>query len=731
MCNFAIYFVILRGKRISIARTQNHSFMKKPIILFFLILTGTEIGNPIYPFAKWTKTELVLCNGIVSRIISLPSERGSYLTVSYKPLNGDYNYFADTCTDFQFEVNDKIYSGRGKWKLINIQIITDNNEGSGAAVKLISDDNKVELTIKYLMYPGSPAIRKSLVVKNLSDDIVRLEAVDVEKFEVPGYYPVTFSWIFHDYGRRRSIGPYDGGKQDALIIVHDMNREQGMVLGNEATGVMKHTSVFYEAQDICVGLTHKNSLFPFRRWIEKGESFETPQVFTMVYNHQKTTDLILNTVVPDFVRKYMGIRLSELKDKPTFVYNTWEPFHKEINEKLVMELAKTAAAAGTKEFVIDDGWQDSYGDWGTDMKKFPHGLKPVFDYIKSLGMKPGLWVSIGSASPDSKVYKAHPEWFVLNKNGKPTSLHAPDDKEKFTACFGTGWYDYIKGILLKLSLDYGLEYFKLDFAVVTSAYTYDHEQSGCYATDHPGHKDHNESLYTNYERLWQLFDELHAAKPELFIDCTFETMGGTQLIDYELLKHAEGDWLSNFDGLSGEKTDIRIRNMAWWRSPAIPATSLVIGNPQMQDKGWETHIKSVAGALPIMLGDPRILSDTALKKYRGYADWLLQMETRYDIMSFRQDLPGFGEPMEGMWDGFQRINTETKNGGIIGIFRHGAVGKNRIVTVKYLNPDKMYQVKSLDGKVVATLTGKELSETGFTVNLEDLYSGDLFEVGVK
>ena len=126
-------------------------------------------------------------------------------------------------------------------------------------------------------------------------------------------------------------------------------------------------------------------------------------------------------------------------------------------------------------------------------------------------------------------------------------------KEKFTACFGTGWYDYIKDILLKLSVDYGLEYFKLDFAVVTSAYTYDHTESGCYSTNHPGHKDHNESLYTNYERLWQLFDELHAAKPDLFIDCTFETMGGTQLIDYALLKHAEGDWLSNFEGCRGGK----------------------------------------------------------------------------------------------------------------------------------------------------------------------------------
>ena len=705
--------------------------MKKIFILSLLILTVTELYGVINPFAKWTKTELILCNGVVRRIIKLPSEGGRFLTVSYKPLNENYNSISDTCTDFQFEVNDVIYSGRGHWELVNIQVITDNNEGSGAAVKLISQDKKIELTLKFLMYPNSPAIRKSLVVKNLTDKIFKLESVDVEKLEVPGYYPVTYSWIYHDYGRRRYIGPYDGGKQDALIIVHDMNMENGIVLGNEATGVMKHTSVFYETQDICVGLTHKNSPFPFRKWIEKGESFETPQVFTMVYNHQKTPDEILNTSVPDFVRKYMGIRLSELKEKPTFVYNTWEPFYKNINEKLVMELAKAAADAGMKEFVIDDGWQDSYGDWGIDYKKFPGGLKPVFDYIKSLGMKPGLWVSIGSASPESKVYKAHPEWFVLDKSGTPTSLHAPDDKEKYTACFGTGWYDYIKGILLKLSLDYGLEYFKLDFAVVTSAYTYDHTQSGCYSTKHPGHKDHNESLYTNYERLWQLFDELHAAKPDLFIDCTFETMGGTQLIDYALLKHAEGDWLSNFEGAAGEKTDIRIRNMAWWRSPAIPATSLVIGNPQMQDKDWETHIKSIAGALPIMLGDPRKLSETDLKKYRGYADWLQKMEHNYSIMNFRQDLPGFGEPMEGMWDGFQRINTETKSGGIIGIFRHGSVESKRIVTVRYLDPEKTYEVKEIDGKVVTSLTGNELNEKGFIVELLGLYSGDLYEICSK
>jgi len=84
-----------------------------------------------------------------------------------------------------------------------------------------------------------------------------------------------------------------------------------------------------------------------------------------------------------------------------------------------------------------------------------------------------------------------------------------------------------------------------------------------------------------------------------------------------------------------------------------------------------------------------------------------------------------------MWDGFQRINTESKSGGIIGVFRHGAMDEKRIVPVNWLNPATTYQVKSMDGKVIAILTGKELAENGFIVTLEEKYSGELFEIGVN
>lgn len=704
------------------------------LVIFLTLFAGPALwaSHPPVgpPYARWTNSELVLNNGRVQRIIKLPAPDGQFLTTQYKPVEGEFAYFTKINPDFQFELNGKTYTGSGHWKRVKIQKITDYKQGDGAAVTLRSDDGAAEVTIRYILYPDLPVVRKNLVVRNVSNERVRLESVDVEKFIVTNYYAPTFSWICHDYGRRRSIGPYDGNRQDALLTVHNSDWQQGIVIGNEAAGVVKHTSVCWDEPTILSGLTHKDARYPFRKYIAARDSFTTPPVFTIVYNHHKDPDDVLNTVVPDFVRKHIGIRLSELAQKPTFVYNTWVPFRKDINEKLVMELAKAAADAGMKEFVIDDGWADNYGDWIIDKKKFPNGLKPVFDYIKSLGMKPGLWVSVGSASPDSRVYKAHPEWFVLDEQQQPANLHE-DDLKMRTACFGTGWRGYIKDVLLKLALDYGLEYLKLDFTVVTSTYRFGNRVTGCYAINHKGHVDHHESLYTNYEEVWKLFDELHDAKPTLFIDCTFETMGGLQLIDYAMLKHAEGDWLSNFYGPPDANVDLRVRNMAWWRSPAMPATALVIGNPEMQDAGWEMHIKSLAGALPIMLGDPRKLSAPDLKKYRAYADWLQAMENKHQIMSYRQDLYGFGEPMEGMWDGFQRINTDTRRGGIIGVFRHGATEMNRRVTVRQLDPTQQYRVNYMDGKVLTTLTGQALQTTGFSISLAEQYSGVLLEINAN
>jgi len=151
--------------------------------------------------------------------------------------------------------------------------------------------------------------------------------------------------------------------------------------------------------------------------------------------------------VADYVRRHMGIRLAALKEKPAFVYNTWNPFRKDVNDKLVRELAEAAADCGVEEFIIDDGWQTNRGDWDIDTTKFPGGLKPVFAHIRSLGMKPGLWLSLAGVETSSRVFAGHPEWFVRDNQGRIANLHSDDERE-VTACFATGWYGHIRDVIL-------------------------------------------------------------------------------------------------------------------------------------------------------------------------------------------------------------------------------------------------------------------------------------------
>ena len=97
----------------------------KTLLYSILIVVISASFAVSAPFAKWTKTELVLDNGVVQRIIKLPAAEGQFLTTSYKPLSGEFKYFQPSNTDFQFEVNGISYSGNSNWSLVEVKTIGD------------------------------------------------------------------------------------------------------------------------------------------------------------------------------------------------------------------------------------------------------------------------------------------------------------------------------------------------------------------------------------------------------------------------------------------------------------------------------------------------------------------------------------------------------------------------------------------------------------------------------
>lgn len=714
------------------------------ISLFFLFIF-LHITSFSQDFFTWDGGRiLTLDNGVIKREINYTNDN---VYSSGLFLKGHNNNFINKnrVPEFDFLLDDKrISEYDGGWKIISFEPLKDNLQGKGVTIKIQRENTNqgLELEINYLLYPGLPVIRKWITFSNNSEAEKKIEALDIEKLDINGNW--LDSWIYHDYARMKQIGMnFLGNWDDPLVVVHNHSSHSGIAFGNEAPGVLKRTA--YNLGSVEVGMTHPGQDHPFRKWLKPGEKWASPKTFIAVYAGTDNGSDVVNTGVNDFVRKHMGTRISENNKIPTFAYNTWDPFGYDVHEKNINELAMASADCGIREFIIDDGWQTNkydnrndndrkrvsyYGDWLVDTVKFPNGLKPVIDNIKNLGMKPGVWISVAMVNNTAEVFIKHPDWLTKGRDGRTSNLYSYSEDYK-TACLATGWTDYFQDVVVKLIKDYGLTYIKFDFSIVTGAYISDPKTAGCYATDHPGHKDHEESYIAIYENCFKLFDALHAAAPNLYIDCTYETTGKAQLMDYAFAQHADGNWLSNFNH-EFPTGALRVRQMAWWRSPVLPASSLVIGNLYLNSKNNCFDIKSLVGTLPIVLSDARLVPEADRTKIKIWADWLAKMQDKYNYMLYRQDLPGFGEPQEGAWDGWQRINTDTKTGGIVGVFRQGAVETSRIVIVTGLDSKCEYAVKyAVTGKNVVEMTGDDLLNKGFMVELKNKYDAEIFEITLK
>jgi len=97
--------------------------------------------------------------------------------------------------------------------------------------------------------------------------------------------------------------------------------------------------------------------------------------------------------------------------------NSWEALGFNLSEAGLIALAQEAAGLGIERFVLDDGWfggrrddTTSLGDWFVAPDVFPNGLGPLIAEVHALGMDFGLWVEPEMVSPDSDLYRRHPDW---------------------------------------------------------------------------------------------------------------------------------------------------------------------------------------------------------------------------------------------------------------------------------------------------------------------------------
>ncbi|RHW43581.1 alpha-galactosidase [Neobacillus notoginsengisoli] len=164
--------------------------------------------------------------------------------------------------------------------------------------------------------------------------------------------------------------------------------------------------------------------FDFSWLLEPAEIFQTPEV-VMVY-----TDCGLGEMSRMYHELYRqrlcrGIYRDLLRP---ILMNNWEATYFQFTAEKLEQIAIEAKKLGVELFVLDDGWfgkrdndQSSLGDWIVDRRKLPKGLTDFANRVRNLGMEFGLWFEPEMVSPDSQLYRKHPDW-CIHVLGRPRTL---------------------------------------------------------------------------------------------------------------------------------------------------------------------------------------------------------------------------------------------------------------------------------------------------------------------
>lgn len=173
---------------------------------------------------------------------------------------------------------------------------------------------------------------------------------------------------------------------------------------------LAHTEVDpYSTTRVVMGINP----FDFSWLLEPGEAFHAPEC-VLVYSSQGIGAMSRTYHKLYRTRLCRGEHRDRLR--PVLV-NNWEATYFQFNAKKIEDIARAGSELGLELFVLDDGWfgkrdddRSSLGDWFVDRGKLPDGLPELVNRVNKLGLQFGLWFEPEMVSPDSELYRAHPDW---------------------------------------------------------------------------------------------------------------------------------------------------------------------------------------------------------------------------------------------------------------------------------------------------------------------------------
>lgn len=146
------------------------------------------------------------------------------------------------------------------------------------------------------------------------------------------------------------------------------------------------------------------------------------------------------------------------------IYCTWYYYGADINHQEVLDNLRFIIREKIPfdVFQIDMGWEDYFGDWEANRKKFPGGMRPIARAIRLAGMVPGLWCSPFVVEENSGLAGKYPEMFLRNDAGEFCRFQCVKGACLVIDPFHPVAEEYISKLFRKFRA-WGYEYYKLDF----------------------------------------------------------------------------------------------------------------------------------------------------------------------------------------------------------------------------------------------------------------------------
>ena len=302
--------------------------------------------------------------------------------------------------------------------------------GTCESLELVLEQPGLRLKLYYSLF--DTALVRRTVAENTGEGELRLHKCMSFCLDLPGDYIMTTfhgGWSAEMRRQDNKVGGA-GITNESRTGASPNQHNPGFLLWEQGTtenaGIAYGFNLIYSgnhyaaAQQSQTGLTRvMQGISPanFTKMLAPGECFETPEA-VLCWSDRGLNGL--SGQMHRFVNDHIIPEYWRYRERPV-LYNSWEGCIFDFNQRRLLDLADRAKNLGCELFVLDDGWfgqrnndHCSLGDYTVNKKKLPDGMDGLAKKITAKGLTFGLWFEPESVSPDSDLYRAHPDWALTD-----------------------------------------------------------------------------------------------------------------------------------------------------------------------------------------------------------------------------------------------------------------------------------------------------------------------------